>query len=172
MGGLHAHRFGRPNHGDRVPASAARYSVRQCLVWAKNVMVLGRQDYQWRHEPCLYGWKPGAAHPWFSDRKQTTLLEFDKPSRSVDHPTMRPTALFEYQIANNTRQNQRVLDLFAGSGTTLIAAERLNRTAHVMELDPRYADVIRRRWAELVHGRQCDWKALTEENKELQHGPD
>lgn len=122
------------------------WKVRQCLVWAKSSMVLGRQDYQWRHEPCLYGWKDGAAHQWLSDRSQTTLLEFDRPSRSAEHPTMKPVALFAYQMANSTRKGQRVLDLFAGSGTTVIAAEQTGRTAHVLELDARYADVVIQRW--------------------------
>lgn len=145
----------------RAACKDAGWRVRQCLIWAKNTMVLGRQDYQWRHEPCLYGWKDGSGHKWYSDRKQTTVLEFNKPSRSSDHPTMKPTALFEYQISNSTKPGDTVLDLFSGSGTTIIASERLGRTAYGLELDPRYADVIRRRWAEFVHGDGCDWEALT-----------
>jgi site-specific DNA-methyltransferase (adenine-specific) len=119
--------------------------IRQCLVWAKSTMVLGRQDYQWKHEPCLYGWKDGAAHTWLSDRSQTTVLEFDKPSRNAEHPTMKPLALFEYLIGNSCVKGGIVLDPFLGSGTSLIAAHRLGRTCYGCELDPRYADVILKR---------------------------
>jgi DNA modification methylase len=126
------------------------WQVRQCLVWQKNSMVMGRQDYHWQHEPCLYGWKDGAAHTWSSDRKQVTLLVFDKPQRSEEHPTMKPVALFEYQIMNNTRVGDLVLDIFGGSGTTLIAAEKNERTAHLMEIDPVYVDVIVKRWEDFT----------------------
>jgi DNA modification methylase len=122
------------------------WQVRQCLIWNKNVMVMGRQDYHWRHEPCLYGWKSGAAHLWSTDRKQTTVLNFDRPSRNLEHPTMKPVALFEYQLLNNTKVGDTCLDLFGGSGTTLIACEKNNRIARLMELDPNYCDVIVRRW--------------------------
>lgn len=122
------------------------WQVRQCLIWNKNVMVMGRQDYHWRHEPCLYGWKSGAAHLWSTDRKQTTVLNFDRPSRNLEHPTMKPVALFEYQLLNNTKAGDTCLDLFGGSGTTLIACEKNNRIARLMELDPKYVDVIVRRW--------------------------
>jgi site-specific DNA-methyltransferase (adenine-specific) len=128
----------------------AGWTVRQCLVWVKSTMVMGRQDYHWKHEPCLYGWKDGAAHLWAADRKQTTLLHFDKPSRNGEHPTMKPVALFEYQLLNNTKGQDVVLDLFGGSGTTVIAAEKNGRTARVMELDPRYCDVIVKRWQEFT----------------------
>lgn len=124
----------------------AGWKVRQCLVWRKNSMVMGRQDYHWRHEPCLYGWKDGAGHLWASDRKQTTILDFDRPTRSLEHPTMKPVALFEYQLLNNTKGGDLCLDLFGGSGTTLIACEKNGRYARIMELDPRYCDVIVRRW--------------------------
>ena len=126
------------------------WNIRQCLVWSKNTMVLGRQDYHWKHEPCLYGWKDGAAHSWYSDRKQTTVLEFDKPQRSEEHPTMKPVPLFAYQIKNNTQPGDAVLDLFGGSGTTLIACEQIGRTGYVMELEPRFCDVIIRRWEKLT----------------------
>lgn len=124
----------------------ANWKVRQCLVWRKNSMVMGRQDYHWQHEPCLYGWKEGASHLWASDRKQTTILDFDRPSRSENHPTMKPVALFEYQLLNNTKCGDIVLDSFGGSGTTLIAAEKNGRVARLMELDPKYVDVIVQRW--------------------------
>ena len=138
----------------RGAARDAGWTVRQCLIWKKSSLVLGRQDYQWQHEPCLYGWKDGAGHLWAADRKQTTILEFDKPSRNGEHPTMKPVALFEYQMLNNTKGGDLVLDSFGGSGTTLIAAEKNGRTALLMELDPRYCDVIVKRWQEFT-GKQA-----------------
>ena len=132
----------------RGAAFDAGWKVRQCLIWKKSTMVMGRQDYHWRHEPCLYGWKEGASHLWAADRKQTTILEFDKPQRNGEHPTMKPVALFEYQMLNNTKGGDIVLDSFGGSGTTLIAAEKNKRIARLMELDPKYADVIVTRWQE------------------------
>ena len=126
------------------------WKVRQCLIWLKSSLVMGRQDYQWQHEPCLYGWTEGAAHTWNNDRKQTTVLEFDKPSRSAQHPTMKPVDLFRYQINNSTKRNALVLDSFGGSGTTAIACEQIQRNARLMELDPRYCDVIVKRWEEFT----------------------
>jgi site-specific DNA-methyltransferase (adenine-specific) len=134
----------------RGAARDAGWSVRQCLIWKKSSLVLGRQDYQWQHEPCLYGWKEGAGHLWASDRKQTTILEFEKPSRNGEHPTMKPVALFEYQLLNNTKGGDIVLDSFGGPGTTLIAAEKNGRIAYLMELDPKYCDVIVKRWEEFT----------------------
>ena len=131
------------------------WTVRQCLVWNKNSMVIGRQDYQWKHEPCLYGWKDGAGHLWASDRKQTTVLNFDRPTKSRLHPTMKPIALFDYQIKNNTKGGDIVLDLFAGSGTTIMACEQNGRKAYCMEYDPRYVDVIIKRWEEFT-GRKAE----------------
>lgn len=126
------------------------WKVRQCLIWNKNAMVMGRQDYQWKHEPCLYGWKDGASHNWYSDRKQTTVLEFNKPTRSELHPTMKPLDLFAYQMKNSTAKGDIVLDLFGGSGTTLMVSEQLDRNAYVMELDPRYVDAIINRWENMT----------------------
>lgn len=126
------------------------WKIRQCLIWKKNHMVLGRQDYQWKHEPCLYGWKDGAAHYWGSDRSQTTVLDFNKPQRNGEHPTMKPVDLIEYQVKNSSRRGETVLDLFGGSGTTLIACENLGRKSCLMELDPKYVDVIVQRWQELT----------------------
>ena len=131
------------------------WKVRQCLIWVKNTLVMGRQDYQWKHEPCLYGWKDGAAHDWENDRKQTTVLEFDKPQKSELHPTMKPIPLFDYQMKNNTKAGAIVLDLFAGSGTTIIAAEQNGRKAYCMELDPKYVDVIIDRW-EMFTGKKAE----------------
>jgi DNA modification methylase len=128
----------------------AGWKVRQCLIWEKDSLVLGRQDYQWIHEPCLYGWKDGAGHLWAADRKQTTVLKFDRPKRNDVHPTMKPVALIEYQLLNNTKGGDVVLDLFGGSGTTMIAAEKQGRVARLMELDPRYCDVIVTRWQEFT----------------------
>lgn len=134
----------------RGAAKDAGWEVRQCLIWKKSSLVMGRQDYHWKHEPCLYGWKDGAGHLWAADRKQTTILEFDKPSRNGEHPTMKPVALFEYQMLNNTKGGDIVLDSFGGSGTTLIAAEKNGRVARLMELDPKYCDVIVQRWEEFT----------------------
>lgn len=130
------------------------WKVRQCLVWVKSSLVMGRQDYQWKHEPCLYGWTEGAAHTWNSDRKQTTVLEFDKPHKNGEHPTMKPVELFQYQIENSTKPGQIALDSFGGSGTTAIACERSNRKARLMELDPKYCDVIVKRWSDFT-GREA-----------------
>lgn len=126
------------------------WEVRQVLIWVKNSMVLGRQDYQWKHEPCLYGWKEGAVHLWTSDRKQTTVLEFDRPIKNSVHPTMKPVALFDYLIKNSTKSGDIVLDLFAGSGTTIVACEQNGRNAYAMEFDPKYCDIIVKRWENLT----------------------
>jgi DNA modification methylase len=137
----------------RSAFTSSGWSLRSCLVWAKDSLVLGRGDYHWQHEPILYGWKPGAAHVWYGDRKQTTLLEFDRPSRSTEHPTMKPVPLIEYCIGNSSKQGDRVLDLFGGSGSTLIACENTGRKAFLMELDPRYCDVIVTRWEAATGGK-------------------
>lgn len=128
----------------------AGLAVRQCLIWKKSSLVMGRQDYHWKHEPCLYGWKDGAGHLWAADRKQTTILEFEKPSTNDVHPTMKPVALFEYQMLNNTKGADIVLDTFGGSGTTAIACEKHGRHARLMELDPKYVDVIITRWQDFT----------------------
>ena len=134
----------------QLAAKDAGWVVRQHLVWKKSSIVMGQQDYHYKHEPCLYGWKEGAGHLWAADRKQSTILEFDKPSRNGEHPTMKPVALFEYQLLNNTKGGDIVLDSFGGSGTTLIAAEKNGRVARLMELDPKYCDVIVKRWQEFT----------------------
>ena len=137
----------------RAACKDAGWQVRQCLIWNKNSLVMGRQDYHWKHEPCLYGWKEGASHLWASDRKQTTVLNFDRPQRNGEHPTMKPLARLAYQITNNTKGEDLVLDLFGGSGSTLIACEQLGRKCCMMELDPKYCDVIVKRWEELTGGK-------------------
>lgn len=128
----------------------AGWLLKQCLIWVKSAFVMGRQDYHWRHEPILYGWRDGAAHSWEGDRKQSTVLEFDRPNRNGEHPTMKPVELVAYCIKNSSKQGERVLDLFGGSGTTLIAAEKLGRAAYLMELDPKYCDVILKRWEDFT----------------------
>ncbi|WP_205960708.1 DNA-methyltransferase [Pseudoramibacter porci] len=126
------------------------WQIRECLVWNKNAFVLGRQDYQWKHEPCLYGWKDGAPHLWTSDRKQATVIDFDRPNVSNLHPTMKPIGLFDYLIRNNTKDRDIVLDLFSGSGTSIMACEQNERVAYGMECDPRYVDVTVERWQEFT----------------------
>ena len=140
---------------------AAGLKVRECLIWVKDSLVLGRQDYHYRHEPILYGWKDGAAHSWYSDRKQTTILEFDRPKRSEQHPNMKPVEMLIYLLKNSSKKGDVVTDLFGGSGSTLIAAEQTGRKAYLMELDEKYCDVIRKRYAEFVHGEGGDWTAYT-----------
>jgi site-specific DNA-methyltransferase (adenine-specific) len=142
----------------RLALTEVPWKSSQLLLWAKNSLVLGRWDYHAKHEPCLYGWKEGAAHYWGSDRKQTTVLNFDRPQRNGEHPTMKPVALFQYQVENSSKPGGTVLDLFGGSGTTLIACENTKRQARLMELDPKYVDVIIRRWQDFT-GRQATLEA-------------
>lgn len=155
----------------RGACTDAGWKVRQCLIWKKSSLVMGRQDYHWKHEPCLYGWKDGAGHLWAADRKQTTILEFDKPSRNGEHPTMKPVALIEYQLLNNTKGGDIVLDLFGGSGTTMLAAEKHGRHSYLMELDPKYCDVIIKRWQDFtgkiaVHAKTgLPFAKVTQDNK-------
>lgn len=157
------------------------WDVRQCLVWVKNSIVMGRQDYQWKHEPCLYGWKDGAAHFFIKNRKQSTVIDndkdidlmtaeelrelvrdiyelssvlrYDKPAKNEDHPTMKPIDLIKRQVKNSTKRGQKVLDIFGGSGTTLLACEELERSCYMMELDPKYCDVIIKRWEDMTGGK-------------------
>lgn len=126
------------------------WKVRQCLIWVKNSIVLGRQDYQWKHEPCLYGWKSGAAHYFIDDRTQSTVLEFNKPLKNAEHPTMKPVDLIAKVITNSSKKNNIVLDIFGGSGTTLVACEQLDRICYTMELDEKYCDVIIKRWEDIT----------------------
>ena len=126
------------------------FTVKQELIWNKNSMVMGRQDYQWKHEPCLYGWKETSSHAWYSDRKQTTIINWDRPSKADLHPTMKPIGLFDYQIKNSSKAGDNILDLFGGSGTTIMACEQNNRNAYTMEYDPKYVDVIIKRWEEFT----------------------
>lgn len=148
-------------HADSEGEKFRRYfresnlKLTQCLIWLKNSLVLGRQDYQWQHEPVLfggkeytdhdpvlYGWKEGEKHRWYNNRKQTTLLKFDRPQRNAEHPTMKPIPLIGYLINNSSKPEDLIFDFFMGSGSTLIAAEQLNRRCFGCELDPKYCDVI------------------------------
>ena len=148
------------------------WKVRQCLIWVKSSLVMGRQDYHWKHEPCLYGWKEGAGHFWGNDRKQTTTLEFDKPKRNGEHPTMKPVELFAYQIKNISNGGAIVLDSFGGSGTTIIACEQLGRNGYAMELDPKYVDVIVERWQNFTGKKAINLSTnkIYDETKNAMHG--
>ena len=119
-----------------------------CCIWVKNSLVLGRSDYQWQHEPVLYGFMQNGKHRWYSDRKQTTIWNFDKPKKNSNHPTSKPLDLLSYPISNSTQENAVVIDTFGGSGSTLIACEKINRICYTMELDEKYASVILRRYVE------------------------
>lgn len=143
----------------RTACQESGLEIHECLIWNKSSFVLGRQDYHWKHEPCLYGWKDGA-HKWFADRKQTTVIDFDRPKKNAEHPTMKPIGLMAYLIQNSTKEGDFVLDSFGGSGSTLIACEQTGRKCMTMELDPRYVDVIVKRWENLTGN-----KAIKEEAK-------
>jgi DNA modification methylase len=181
----------------RLAMVNAGWLLKQCIIWVKNSLVLSRQDYHWRHEPILYGWKPGAAHKWYGGRKQDTVIEdskfvtiteagdgfnihiddgvdtvvfkvpsyeieyaaddfgttvwrVDRPSRNVEHPTMKPIELVARAIRNSSKKGNIVLDTFGGSGSTLIACEQLDRACYTMELDPVYVDVIIERWEQFT----------------------
>jgi DNA modification methylase len=126
----------------------AGFHLAGVCIWVKNSLVLGRSDYQWQHEPVLYGFLQNGKHPWYAGRAETTIWNFDKPKRNKDHPTSKPLDLLGYPIQNSTQENAVVLDTFGGSGSTLMACEQLNRTCMMMELDPKYASVILRRYVE------------------------
>lgn len=137
----------------RVALAEAGLPIRESLVWVKDIFVMGRQDYHWRHEPVLYGWKPGAAHYFVADRTLDTVFEIPRPKASKLHPTMKPVALVETHIMASSKRGGIVLDPFGGSGTTLIAADRHARIARLVELDPAYAQVIVERWVNLTGGK-------------------
>lgn len=132
----------------RKAFASAGFYLSGCCIWKKNALVLGRSPYQWQHEPCLYGWKKGGKHNWYSDRKQTTIWEYDRPKASKDHPTMKPVALMAYPIQNSCMSNCIVLDPFLGSGSTLIACEQTGRICYGIELDEKFMDVIVKRFIE------------------------
>jgi DNA modification methylase len=143
---FHSDTFG---HTFRATLIESGFKLAQCCIWVKQTMVMGRQDYQWKHEPILYGWKPTAAHRWYSDRSQTTVWNYDRPFASKLHPTMKPLDLLAYPIQNSSRPGDIVLDPFGGSGSTLISCEQTGRSSRMIELDPKYCDVIVRRFIEL-----------------------
>ena len=126
----------------------AGFHLAGCCIWVKDSLVLGRSDYQWQHEPVLYGFMQNGKHPWYSDRKQTTIWSFAKPKRNANHPTSKPLDLLGYPIGNSTQENAIVIDTFGGSGSTLMACEQMNRTCCTMELDEKYASVILRRYVD------------------------
>ena len=128
----------------------AGFVLSGCCIWKKDHLVLGRSPYQWQHEPCLFGWKKGGKHLWYADRKQTTVWEYDRPTHSKEHPTMKPVALMAYPIQNSTMTNCIVLDPFLGSGSTLVACEETGRICYGVELDAKFVDVIVRRYIEMV----------------------
>ena len=140
--GAPAYIFHADSEGENFRAAfrEAGFKFAQCCIWVKNSIVMGRQDYQWKHEPCLYGWKPGAAHTWCGDRRQSTVWNFDRPQKSALHPTMKPVALMAYPIRNSSVSGALVIDFFSGSGSTLMACQQIDRVCYAMEIDPRYAD--------------------------------
>lgn len=154
----------------RLACQKAGMQVRQNLIWNKSVFAMGRQDYQWKHEPCLYGWKEGASHLWASDRKQSTVIDYAKPSKSQLHPTMKPVGLFDYQIKNNTKGGDLVLDLFGGSGTSIMACEQNGRVCYTMELDERYVDTIIQRYINFKGS--SDDVYLIRDGKKYRYDPD
>lgn len=147
--------------------------------WVKNSLVLGRSDYQWQHEPVLYGFLQNGKHHWYADRKQTTIWNYDKPKRNENHPTSKPLDLLGYPICNSSQENAIVLDTLGGSGSTLMACEQLGRTCCTMELDEKYASVILRRYAEsagktsgisvLRDGKRIPYTALVKEVESRGH---
>ena len=144
---FHADTFG---HHFRQQFINAGFHLSGVCVWKKQTIVMGRSDFHWKHEPILYGWKEGHAHGWYGDRKQSTVWEFDRPTKSIDHPTTKPVSLLEYPISLSSKSGDLVLDLFGGSGSTLIACEKTGRNARLMELDAKYCDVIITRWQSFV----------------------
>jgi DNA modification methylase len=140
----------------RTAFKAAGFYLSGCCIWVKNALVLGRSPYQWRHEPCLFGWKLKGKHQWYGDRKQTTVWEYDKPRSSKDHPTMKPVNLMSYPIKNSTMTNGIVLDPFLGSGSTLIACCETDRVCRGIELDPKFVDCIVKRYIEWAGGKYDD----------------
>lgn len=139
----------------------AGFYLSECCIWKKQSFVMGRSPYQWQHEPVLFGWKKSGKHNWYSDRKQTTVWEFDRPTVSMDHPTMKPVDLIEYPIKNSSAMHGIVLDPFGGSGTTLIACERAGRVCRMAEIEEKYCDVIVKRYIGLT-GSDADVKVIRE----------
>lgn len=133
----------------RKAFTEAGFHLSGCCIWKKPSMVLGRSPYQWQHEPCLYGWRKDGKHQWYAGRKETTIWEFDRPQKNLEHPTMKPIPLLVYPITNSTMTNSLVLDSFGGSGSTLMACEETDRICYSIELDEKFCDVIVKRYIEL-----------------------
>nr|DAS24299.1 MAG TPA: adenine specific DNA methyltransferase [Caudoviricetes sp.] len=144
----------------------AGFYLSGCCIWKKNALVLGRSPYQWQHEPCLFGWKLGGRHQWYSDRKQTTIWEYDRPKSSKDHPTMKPIALMAYPIRNSSMSHCIVLDPFLGSGSTLMACVETDRICYGIELDEKFVDVIVRRY---VKEKGPDGVFVERDEKQMQY---
>ena len=162
----------------RKAFDAAGFYLSGCCIWKKPSLVLGRSPYQWQHEPCLFGWKKSGKHQWYSDRKQTTIWEFEKTKKNTDHPTMKPIPLLAYAVSNSSMSNTLVLDPFGGSGSTLIACEQMDRSCYTIELDEKYCDVIVNRYIELAgssdnvtvlrDGKEFKYEEITVDNMCLQ----
>ena len=152
----------------RLAFKDAGLKLSQCLVWVKQQFVMGRQDFHWQHEPILYGWKEGAAHTWCSDRKQTTVLQFDRPQRNAEHPTMKPLDIQVYLVECSSKPGAIVFDGFGGSGTMLIVCEMTGRQARLVELDPRYVDVHVRRYLKFMRDNSRRF-TITRNGEELTH---
>lgn len=151
----------------RKAFDAAGFYLSGCCIWKKPSLVLGRSPYQWIHEPCLFGWKKTGKHQWYSDRKQTTVWEFEKTKKNTDHPTMKPIPLLSYPIANSSMSNTLVLDPFGGSGSTLIACEQMDRSCYAIELDEKYCDVIVNRYIEFKGS--SDGVSVLRDGKEMKY---
>ena len=145
----------------------AGFHLAGVCIWVKNSLVLGRSDYQWQHEPVLYGFLQNGKHPWYSDRKQTTIWNYDKPKRNENHPTSKPLELLAYPITNSSQENSIVIDTFGGSGSTMMACEQTGRVCYMMELDPKYASVILRRYVQDFGG--ADQVYVEREGKKLMY---
>jgi DNA modification methylase len=145
------------------------FKLSECLIWKKNSIVMSRQDYHWIHEPILYGWKLGAAHKWYTDRKQQTVLEFDRPLKSEYHPTMKPIEMLCYLIKNSSKQKDIVFDGFLGSGSTLIASEKSWRNCRGIEIGENYCDVIVRRWVKYMQENKLKFEVIKNDKKLTQH---
>ena len=158
-------------HGDtqglnvRKAFCDAGFYLSGCCIWKKNALVLGRSPYQWQHEPCLFGWKIGGKHQWYSDRKQTTIWEYDRPKSSKEHPTMKPVALMAYPIRNSSMSHCIVLDPFLGSGSTLIACDEIDRICYGVELDEKFVDVIVNRYIESIGGNSTEVFVIRDSQK-------
>ena len=153
-----------------LAADAAGLDIKQELYWIKSHFILGHQDYHYKCEPCMYGWKRGGHYVWYGPRQASNLFRYKKPNVNKDHPTPKPVEMLVELIRNSSRRGEIVLDSFGGSGSTIIACEQTGRICRAMELDEKYCDVIRKRYAEFINGEGCDWESLTPAIKEEEDG--